>query len=60
MIFVPCRKGLSHNAREFVEPEFCITGAQMLLDATLEAVEMIRTQPSGAHAEVAKTAASTA
>ncbi len=39
MIFVPCRDGVSHNAREFVEPEFCVTGAEILLHATLGAME---------------------
>lgn len=36
MIFVPCRNGLSHNEAEYVEPEHCIAGAQMLLQSTLE------------------------
>lgn len=41
MIFVPCREGVSHNAREFVEPEFCVTGADILLHSTLQAMETI-------------------
>lgn len=39
MIFVPCRDGVSHNAREFVEPEFCVTGAEILLHSTLRAID---------------------
>ncbi|MBS1165707.1 MAG: amidase, hydantoinase/carbamoylase family [Proteobacteria bacterium] len=38
MIFVPCRGGLSHNEAEYVEPHQVIAGAQVLCDATLEAV----------------------
>ncbi|HEV7308002.1 Zn-dependent hydrolase [Ensifer sp.] len=38
MIFVPCRDGLSHNEAEYVEPEQSITGARMLLAATMEAM----------------------
>lgn len=38
MIFVPCRGGLSHNEAEHVEPHQAIAGAQVLCDATLEAV----------------------
>jgi len=41
MIFVPCREGVSHNAREFVEPEFCVTGADILLHSTLRAMGAI-------------------
>ncbi|UPA27584.1 Zn-dependent hydrolase [Shinella oryzae] len=40
MIFVPCRDGISHNPREFVEPEFCIMGADILFHAALRASEM--------------------
>ncbi|WP_275785842.1 Zn-dependent hydrolase [Pararhizobium gei] len=45
MIFVPCRNGVSHNAAEFVEPEFCILGADMLLHATLRAVAELEDRP---------------
>jgi N-carbamoyl-L-amino-acid hydrolase len=38
MIFVPCRDGLSHNEAEYVEPDWAIAGAQMLLASTLEAL----------------------
>ena len=38
MIFVPCRGGLSHNEAEYVEPHQVIAGAQVLCDATLEAM----------------------
>ncbi|MDX3925830.1 MAG: Zn-dependent hydrolase [Shinella sp.] len=40
MIFVPCRDGVSHNAREFVEPNLCVTGADILLHSTLRAMEV--------------------
>lgn len=36
MIFVPCRDGLSHNEDEFVEPQHSVTGARMLMSATLQ------------------------
>lgn len=39
MIFVPCRDGLSHNEAEYVEPDWAIAGAQMLLASTLKGVE---------------------
>lgn len=35
MVFIPCRGGLSHNPREYSEPEDCAMGAQVLLDAAL-------------------------
>lgn len=38
MIFVPCREGISHNAREYVEPEFCVLGAEVLLHSTLRGI----------------------
>jgi N-carbamoyl-L-amino-acid hydrolase len=41
MIFVPCRDGISHNEKEFVEPESCVAGASVLLEATIQAVERI-------------------
>ncbi|WP_370675443.1 Zn-dependent hydrolase [Pleomorphomonas sp. PLEO] len=43
MIFVPCRGGLSHNEAEYVEPHQVIAGAQVLCDATLEAVAALAT-----------------
>jgi beta-ureidopropionase / N-carbamoyl-L-amino-acid hydrolase len=42
MIFVPCRDGLSHNEAEFVEPEHCVLGAQVLLHSTLAALAAYR------------------
>jgi N-carbamoyl-L-amino-acid hydrolase len=39
MIFVPCRGGVSHNAREFVEPAHAVLGAEVLLRASLAALE---------------------
>ena len=44
MIFVPCRDGLSHNETEFVEPHQVIAGAQVLCDATLEAVRVFQSR----------------
>ena len=38
MIFVPCRNGLSHNEAEYVEPRQAVAGAQVLCDATIEAM----------------------
>jgi N-carbamoyl-L-amino-acid hydrolase len=38
---VPCRDGISHNEKEFVEPESCVAGASVLLEATIQAVERI-------------------
>ncbi len=40
MIFVPCRDGISHNPREFVDPEFCIIGADILFHTALSVSEM--------------------
>lgn len=37
MLFVPCRDGLSHNEAEYVEPEWAIAGARVLLASTLKA-----------------------
>ena len=36
MIFVPCRKGISHNEAEFTSKEQCADGAQVLLQAVLD------------------------
>ncbi len=41
MIFVPCRDGLSHNEAEFVKPEHSVLGAQVLLESTLTALQMV-------------------
>ncbi len=41
MIFVPCRGGISHNEREFVEPGDCIAGASVLLGATIDAADRL-------------------
>lgn len=38
MIFVPCRDGISHNEKEFVEPEHAVLGAEILLHSTLRAL----------------------
>jgi N-carbamoyl-L-amino-acid hydrolase len=37
MIFVPCEGGISHNEIENAQPEHLAAGAQVLLDAVLEA-----------------------
>ncbi|NTI76591.1 Zn-dependent hydrolase [Rhizobium rhizogenes] len=47
MIFVPCRDGVSHNEREFVEPEFSILGAETLLRSTLRATELLAKRGQG-------------
>lgn len=33
MIFVPCREGISHNPKEWAEPEHLLKGTQILADA---------------------------
>jgi len=33
MIFVPCRKGVSHHPEEYCSPEDCANGSQVLMDA---------------------------
>lgn len=33
MIFVPCREGISHNPKEWAEPEHLLQGTQILADA---------------------------
>lgn len=42
MLFVPCRNGISHNEKEFVEPEFTVLGADMLLQAALRSIVSLR------------------
>ncbi|MBZ9938371.1 hydantoinase/carbamoylase family amidase [Mesorhizobium sp. BR1-1-16] len=49
MIFVPCRGGISHNEREFVEPDHVVAGAGVLLGATIEAARRLAQRgPAGA------------
>jgi N-carbamoyl-L-amino-acid hydrolase len=36
MLFVPSRGGISHSPEEFTEPESCVTGARVLLNALLK------------------------
>ena len=35
MLFIPCRGGISHNEREYAEPEHCAIATQVLCDALL-------------------------
>lgn len=35
MIFIPCRAGISHNEREYADPEHMAASAQVLLDTVL-------------------------
>ncbi|KAF2666679.1 putative beta-alanine synthase [Microthyrium microscopicum] len=35
MIFIPCKEGVSHNPREYSEPEDCAIGADVLLNSIL-------------------------
>ncbi|WP_253443230.1 Zn-dependent hydrolase [Halomonas sp. Y3] len=37
MLFIPCREGISHNEREYAEPEHCAIATQVLCDAVLRA-----------------------
>jgi N-carbamoyl-L-amino-acid hydrolase len=39
MIFIPSREGISHNPREFSEPEHLTAGADVLLDTLAGLVE---------------------
>ncbi len=39
MIFIPCRKGISHNPREYAEPYHVSAGANVLLDVVLGRAE---------------------
>jgi N-carbamoyl-L-amino-acid hydrolase len=36
MLFVPSRGGISHSPDEYTEPEHCITGARVLLEALIQ------------------------
>ena len=44
MLFVPSRGGISHSPEEFTEPESCITGARVLLNALLKIDAALDTQ----------------
>ena len=46
MIFVPCRKGISHNPNEYCAPEDCANGAQVLMGAVLR-YDLIRAAAAG-------------
>jgi hydantoinase/carbamoylase family amidase len=35
MIFIPCKDGISHNPREYADPEDCAIGAQVLMQSVL-------------------------
>lgn len=35
MLFIPCREGISHNEREYAEPEHCAIATQVLCDALM-------------------------
>ena len=35
MLFIPCRDGISHNEREYAEPEHCAIATQVLCDVLL-------------------------
>jgi beta-ureidopropionase / N-carbamoyl-L-amino-acid hydrolase len=37
MLFIPCREGISHNEREYAEPEHCAIATQVLCDAVVRA-----------------------
>jgi N-carbamoyl-L-amino-acid hydrolase len=39
MIFIPCRKGISHNPAEYAEPRHCAAGARVLTRTLLELAE---------------------
>ncbi|MDI5936425.1 M20 family metallo-hydrolase [Halomonas kalidii] len=39
MLFIPCRDGISHNEREYAEPEHCTIATQVMCDALLRAAE---------------------
>ena len=36
MLFVPSRGGISHSPDEYTDPEACVTGAKVLLNALLK------------------------
>lgn len=44
MIFIPCRKGISHNPREYAEPQHITAGANVLFDVVLERAGWIKSQ----------------
>ncbi|MCY1246362.1 N-carbamoyl-L-amino-acid hydrolase [compost metagenome] len=41
MIFCPCVGGISHNEAEDISPEWAAAGANVLLHAVLETVELV-------------------
>lgn len=41
MVFVPCVDGISHNEAEDMKPEWATAGANVLLEAVLEAAEVV-------------------
>ena len=40
MIFIPCLKGISHNPREYAEPQHVTAGANVLFDVVLERAQV--------------------
>jgi acetylornithine deacetylase/succinyl-diaminopimelate desuccinylase-like protein len=46
MIFVPCRRGISHNPEEYTSPEDCATGAEVLMQSVLRFDRMLQSNPS--------------
>lgn len=36
MLFIPCRDGISHNEREYAEPEHCALATQVLCDVLVQ------------------------
>jgi len=40
MIFIPCRDGISHNEREYAEPEHVAAGTNVLLHAAIKAASV--------------------
>ncbi|MBY5828615.1 M20 family metallo-hydrolase [Rhizobium ruizarguesonis] len=45
MIFIPCRDGISHNEREWAEPDHMIAGADVLLRVVVDLSETLNRQP---------------
>ena len=44
MLFVPSRGGVSHSPDEYTDPESCVTGARVLLNALLKIDTMLHTE----------------
>ncbi len=40
MIFIPCHKGISHNPKEYAEPDHVSAGANVLFDVVLERAQL--------------------